>query len=693
MAEKRTIDINIKNNADEATKDFNTFNDALDETAKSAKNVNSTVEEVYGELQPLTTRLGEAEDRLYELALAGDTTSKEYQELLTKVGEYRKVQIQTDLAVDGAAQTMTSKLGSALNGVTSGFAATQGAMALFGSENEALEKSLLKVQSALAIQQGVKGLSDSYTELSIGTKLAGAAQAAFTFVTGGASTALKVFRAALVSTGIGLLVVGIGLLIANFDKVTKVIKNAINFALKPIKVAIDAVVDAYYAVTDALGITSKAERQREKQAKINAANAKKRAAERKQQFKDLQQEVKRTIGAYQRLDETRQKSLDKEIALLKASGKETRALERQKLVSVINTEAKILQERIKTLKESEKAGSEWVKMQQKLILAQQVQNAKDAEFQLRLFDAETNKIKSDNYKKYVDERKALDKQIQDAELALREDGLEKDLEANRIKFERQREQIKGNGEKQKELRALLVDLELKAEQEIRLKYFNEEKALLGGIVDFRKELRNKEIEDNKKAADSIIKTNEISRKKDLENEKAVADAKNSIRDAQIANVEAGIALLKDVAGENNKLQALAIAAENAVGIAKIIISTQAANAAAKLKYAAIPGGLALAAAEITANKISAGIGIAASVAAAAKGIAALKQSASLDSGGGLGGDSGAGGGEVVPQFNVVGDSGINQLAQLQQPTQAFVVSGEVTSAQALDRNRVTNATL
>jgi hypothetical protein len=57
-------------------------------------------------------------------------------------------------------------------------------------------------------------------------------------------------------------------------------------------------------------------------------------------------------------------------------------------------------------------------------------------------------------------------------------------------------------------------------------------------------------------------------------------------------------------------------------------------------------------------------------------------------------DGGVGGGEVAPQFNVVGDAGINQLAQLQQtPTQAFVVSGEVTSAQALDRNRVTNATL
>ena len=226
MAEKRTIDINIKNNADEAAKDFDKFNDALDETAKSAKNVNSTFEEVYGDLQPLTTRLGEAEDRLYELALAGDTTSKEYQELLTKVGEYRKVQIQTDLAVDGAAQTMTQKLGSALNGATSAFAATQGAMALFGSENEALNESLLKVQSALAIQQGVKGLSDAYKELSIGTKIATAAKAAYATVTGTTTGLLKAFRIALASTGIGLIVVAVGALIANFDKLLKPLNAA-----------------------------------------------------------------------------------------------------------------------------------------------------------------------------------------------------------------------------------------------------------------------------------------------------------------------------------------------------------------------------------------------------------------------------------------------------------------------------------
>ena len=202
------------------------------------------------------------------------------------------------------------------------------------------------------------------------------------------------------------------------------------------------------------------------------------------------------------------------------------------------------------------------------------------------------------------------------------------------------------------------------------------------LDEFEVEIAQKKLERDKEISD-----------KEIENAQTVADAKKAIQDSQLANAEAAIGLLKNLAGENNKLQALAIAAENAVGIAKIVISTQAANAAAKLKYAAIPGGLALAAAEITANKISAGIGIAASVAAAAKGIASLKASAPLDTGGDLGG-GGAGSEPQAPSFNVVGDSGVNQLATLQQqPTQAFVVSGEVTTAQALDRNRVQNATL
>jgi hypothetical protein len=59
-----------------------------------------------------------------------------------------------------------------------------------------------------------------------------------------------------------------------------------------------------------------------------------------------------------------------------------------------------------------------------------------------------------------------------------------------------------------------------------------------------------------------------------------------------------------------------------------------------------------------------------------------------------GGGVGESAGSQAPNFNVVGNSGVNQLAQLQQqPVQAFVVSGLVTTAQSLDRNRIENATL
>lgn len=61
------------------------------------------------------------------------------------------------------------------------------------------------------------------------------------------------------------------------------------------------------------------------------------------------------------------------------------------------------------------------------------------------------------------------------------------------------------------------------------------------------------------------------------------------------------------------------------------------------------------------------------------------------------GGGGGGGAMSAPQFNIVGQSGTNQLAQTiseqqNRPVQAFVVGNEVTSQQALDRNRVNNAT-
>ena len=109
-------------------------------------------------------------------------------------------------------------LGGAVQGVTAGFSAFTGAMGLLGSESKEVEKLLLKVQSAMAIQQGlsdIAGAVDSFKLLgnTIVTKVV---------------TAFSTLRGAIIATGIGALVVGLGLLISKFDE----IKEALGFASK-----------------------------------------------------------------------------------------------------------------------------------------------------------------------------------------------------------------------------------------------------------------------------------------------------------------------------------------------------------------------------------------------------------------------------------------------------------------------------
>jgi hypothetical protein len=61
-------------------------------------------------------------------------------------------------------------IGKVAGGLASGFAAAQGAAALFGTENKDLEKTLVKVQAAMAFSQGIQGLAS----LGDGFKVLGA---------------------------------------------------------------------------------------------------------------------------------------------------------------------------------------------------------------------------------------------------------------------------------------------------------------------------------------------------------------------------------------------------------------------------------------------------------------------------------------------------------------------------------------
>lgn len=121
-------------------------------------------------------------------------------------------------------------LGGALQGAVGGFTALQGAMGLFGSESKQVEQLLLKVQSAMALQQGISAIfsaKDSFkllgTEIKLATVFtkastaataaAAAVQKLFTGAVTTTSTAFKVLKTAIISTGIGALIVLAGTLI------------------------------------------------------------------------------------------------------------------------------------------------------------------------------------------------------------------------------------------------------------------------------------------------------------------------------------------------------------------------------------------------------------------------------------------------------------------------------------------------
>jgi hypothetical protein len=192
-------------------------------------------------------QLREANNELLNMSAQFGDTSKE------AINAAKKVAGLKDAIGDAKALAETFNpdkkfvaLGGALQGATAGFSALQGAMGLFGAEGKDVEKMMLKVQSAMALQQGISGIAGAMDSF----KLLG------NQIKGNVSKAFGTLKGAIAATGIGLLIVGIGLLVANFDSV----KAAIEKFIGPLKNVTDFFGKMIDAVTDFVGITSEAER-------------------------------------------------------------------------------------------------------------------------------------------------------------------------------------------------------------------------------------------------------------------------------------------------------------------------------------------------------------------------------------------------------------------------------------------------
>ena len=701
MAEDKTIGINVKTNADQTQQQFNnlrkqlretneeieqldknsdtfdkdlknlnrtldSLNGSYDELSKNNTDLGATFEDVHGEIMPMMSVAGELEDRMYELARAGKQNTKEFNDLLDEVTKYRKVQQEVDLIVDSSATTFEQKLGGALQGVASGFAVVQGVMGTMGVESEEVEEAMLKVQSAMAIAEGVSGLREGAKAMKAMTSatnlqaVASKAQATATYVQ---ATAQKALNLAMAANPIGLIIVAVTTVIGLF--------SAWFAGIEKLKAGL-------MAVTDWLGITdSEAE---------EMAAKREREAEVQKQLQEAEQ--KRS----ERLHNSKMSDLDNEIALARAmlAEREEKTAKLQEEIKKLETDLKIVDiefeknrrsRRSQTSKDNkeDKKSAEQDQKEKARLLKEQF-DKEDQQFEM------LQKLKNSAREQEIHElNKSYEEQFKLAE---------GNAELEKALLEKQQEDIRAIDKKyddEIEAKRLEEEQKLKEQKAQELQLLNE-----ATLNEKDLEIANLELEYQEKFA--LAKNNEelmVALEQDLANKKkAINDdyrqqeieAEIELRSKQIDLASNALGAIGDLAtafaGESEASQKRAFEINKAVSLGQAIMSTAQG----------IMNELAHPVKSLTFTNYASAAIVAATGAAQIATIAKTKFDGGSQETPTPPGDTATA--SPTAQFNVVGDSGINQLADLQQqPVQAFVVSGEVTTAQSLDRNKIQNATI
>lgn len=145
-------------------------------------------------------------------------TTEEYTKKLVELAEKQRMVADIQEEAKFASQDFGDRLATITkvgSNLASGFAAVQGAMALFGTESENIGKVLVKLQAIMAVVQGLDGLDGLGKNLKgLSRSFAPAIQAVKSFIGG-----LTGMKAAIAGTGIGLLAIGLGAVAANWDKI------------------------------------------------------------------------------------------------------------------------------------------------------------------------------------------------------------------------------------------------------------------------------------------------------------------------------------------------------------------------------------------------------------------------------------------------------------------------------------------
>ena len=506
MANKEAV-FTVKVNTGNSVQDLQNADKAVNQLGQDLKTTQNIAKDSSG-TDAMAQKLAELDARLEAGGLSMremTKTMKEYQNIAIQAGASSPIGAQAlqnasslkDEIGDLKAQTTALSsdfvgLDTSMAGIEVGaqaFMGVQSAMALAGVENEKLTQTMVKLQAVQGLVNSVTTIANklnsdsilgiqlrtaweklknsSFVQGTVATTAQTTAIGAQTGATLASATAtatatggLKLFRLALISTGIGAIVVGLGLLIANFDTVSKwVLKAREEFeklgpgmkiavgiavlAFAPLLGVIYGVVKAleYFGVVDDVQ-TAKAKKNAHDHTEAVVKSADKRA-------KAIKKEQDATDAKYTH-----------EINMAKASGKDTYEMELMKAKAHLNSGRVFL--------EIQKSKMKAIQAEMELLLANEDEDS-DRYKALKKRLEDSKKIIGETYRDNVATKNAIEVMIAEHNHEVQkqaDDNAKKAYEARQKNNEKiQQAEEKANAKSAEDLRK--HNLQMIAEEEAR----------------------------------------------------------------------------------------------------------------------------------------------------------------------------------------------------------------------------------
>ena len=556
----------------------------------------------------------------------------------------------------------------------------------FGDVSKDTADKVTKNGGAIAILDSITG--------GLATKFKDAYEA-----TGLFNLSLKGTKTALIATGIGAFIVALGLVITYWDDITEAI-NKSDDAIKELNQSVTESLGLFRLLSDSLltaflfdGIldaTVSLGVLRNEFSELDNAikQLEKSGMDSKENIESLVNSYRDYLGVQQNI-----KNITEEIKRIEEENPDDAAVKIKNLEFKLS---KLFEQKFKL--------SQLFKVE-----PEKTDTTKSGKSKAELeAEAEAARLKEFNKQVYLEEVEAKKKALQniaDVEKEFRNKQLTKQLSAEQIeiantqsKYEELIRQAEKYGKSTATLKEAqeseLTDIANRYEEErIAIKRERQQQEIENDQEKFQEDLER--TDGNYAQLREVLKTRlqqladdeRLSEEQRKQFVQEVTDAKIRIRESELNALSSGLASVSQIFTQLSELSAKDAKKQKDLAIAATIIDVLATDLSIiRGMVSTIPGPVGIAA------------GIAASIANHISGFTTIKKIKSTKIPGvGDGGGGGASAPPPMPQFNIVGKSSNNQLAETiskkqNEPVKAYVVSSDVTTGQSLDRNRINNST-